>query len=688
MKYPSRAARSLLLGLAALVVATFGARDLCSSEADDQETARLVADMIPRFHFSKTPVDDRVSARLVDGFVKWLDPQRLYFLQSDIDEFNRYRTTLDDALKEGNVDFAYQVFDVFKARATAQCEVAHQLIDSDHDFTLSEEMIVEADDRAWAASTSELNERWRQWIKRELLEFRLDEKPLTEAREALHKRYRNIKLMRIDQQKNNDTLEEFLTELAKCFDPHSSYMSPNSWADFEIQFRLSLDGIGAELRADDGYTIVNSIVPGGAADKDGRLKVKDKIVGVGQETGEIVDIYEMKLTDVVRMIRGERGTKVRLQVKPADGSETKVYELTRQKIELNEQAVKGEIIDANERVGRSGRVGVIHIPSFYRDFEGASAGAGDFRSAQADVARVLQEFQQQGGVDAVVIDLRYNGGGALAEAIEMSGHFIDQGPVVQVKDERGVVKALDDDVPGVLYRGPLIVVCNRLSASASEIFAGVIKDYRRGLIIGDTTTHGKGTVQNLMDVSPGQMFRIFRPVERGKLKLTIQQFYRVNGDSTQNRGVRSDVVLPSLIDHGEFGETFLENALPFDQIAAAKYSPGVLVNPDVVAQLQRASEQRVAANSDFGKLQHAIERFLERKARKTISLNEAQARKDREAEEADSKAAAVGADAEEESGASKPDAPIFPKNAYDDEIVNISLDYATAVKTQVAAARR
>jgi carboxyl-terminal processing protease len=262
--------------------------------------------------------------------------------------------------------------------------------------------------------------------------------------------------------------------------------------------------------------------------------------------------------------------------------------------------------------------------------------------------------------------------------------------VVQVKDERGVVKALDDDEPGVLYRGPLIVVCNRLSASASEIFAGVITDYRRGLVVGDLTTHGKGTVQNLMDVAPNQLIRVFRPAERGKLKLTIQQFYRVNGDSTQNRGVRSDVVLPSLLDHGEFGETFLENALPFDQIAAAKYSPGVLVNSEVVAQLQRASEQRVAADPEFVKLQHAIERFLERKARKTISLNEEQARKDREAEEADSKAAAVGAPAEEEeeAGARKPDAPIFPKNAYDDELLHVSLDYAAAVKTQMAAARR
>lgn len=684
MTYPSRGARSLSLGLAALVVATLCARELCSSENDDQETAKLVADMIPRFHFAKAPLDDKISARLVEGYVKELDPQKLYFLQSDIDEFNRYRGALDDAVKEGNVDFAYQVFDAFKERATRQCEVAHKLIDAEHDFTTGEEWVVDPDDRAWATTTTELDERWRLWVKRELLQFRLEDKPLSEARENLHKRYRNIKLMRIDQPSRVDTLELYLTELAQCFDPHSSYMSPDSWDDFNIQFRLSLDGIGAELRADDGYTIVNRVVPGGAADKDGRLKINDKIVGVGQESGDIVDIYEMKLSDVVRLIRGERGTKVRLRVQPAAGGETQVYDMTRQKIELNEQAVRGEIINTQDRVGRTGKVGVIHVPSFYRDFEGASAGNGNFRSAQADVARVLAEFEQQGGVDAVVIDLSYNGGGALAEAIEMSGHFIDQGPVVQVKDERGQIKALDDEDPAVLYRGPLVVICNRLSASASEIFAGVIKDYRRGLIIGDTTTHGKGTVQNLMDVAPNQMFRIFRPVERGKLKLTIQQFYRVNGDSTQNRGVRSDIVIPSLLDHGDLGESFLENPLPFDQIPRARFSAGVLVSSDVVALLQKNSEQRIAADAEFTKINQSIQRFLERKNRKTISLNEEQARKDRAAEQADAEDADA---ASEEDPTPKPDAPIFPKNAYTNEILNVTLDYAGAVKGQFSAAR-
>ena len=401
MKYPSRAVRTLVIGLSAVVAASIGARQLCSSDQVDQETARLVSQMIPRFHLSQGAIDDRISGMLADGYIKQLDPQKLYFLQADIDAFNQNRDSLDDALKEGNVDFAYRVFDVFKQRVTTQCELAHQLIDTEHDFTADEEMLSDPKDRQWAATQQELNERWRKWIKRELLEFRLDSKPAEEARTDLHKRYRNIKLMRIDQQKPIDTLEIYLTELAKCFDPHSSYMSPNTWEDFEISFRLSLDGIGASLRSDDGYTIVHEVVAGGAADKDGRLKPDDKILGVGQATGDIVDIYEMKLTDVVRMIRGQKGTIVKLRVKPAAGGDTQIYELTRQKIELNDQAVRGEVIETQDRIGRAGRIGVIHVPSFYRDFEAAQRGDVNGKSASADMARVLQEFSRSGGVDCV-----------------------------------------------------------------------------------------------------------------------------------------------------------------------------------------------------------------------------------------------------------------------------------------------
>jgi carboxyl-terminal processing protease len=472
-------------------------------------------------------------------------------------------------------------------------------------------------------------------------------------------------------------------------------MSPQSWEDFEIDLKLSLDGIGASLRSDDGYTIVHQIVPNGAADKDGRLKAGDRITGVGQvdpksgERTEIVDIYEMKLSEVVRMIRGERDTKVVLRVQPKDSTETKTYDITRAKIELTTYETKGEIIDASERLGRPGKVGVIHLPSFYRDFAGAQGGVEGFKSAAADMAVYLNEFRKQ-GVDAVIVDMRTNTGGALSEAIEVTGHFIDQGPVVQVREsEASDARVLEDELPGTLWNGPLVLICNRMSASASEIFAGAIKDYHRGIIVGDTTTHGKGTVQNLMDVSPNQMFRLLRGTDRGKLKLTIQQFYRVNGDSTQNHGVRSDIVLPSLLDHAELGEAYLEHALPFHTIAAARFVANSLVTPEIISALQQRSEKRIAADPEFQKLTRAIDRYVERKERDSVTLNEAELRKEREKDEVvkeaeDSEGTGVE---EEDAAAPDPNGPIFKKSAYNDEVLNITLDYVQTLHNRVTAKR-
>jgi carboxyl-terminal processing protease len=570
------------------------------------------------------------------------------------------------------------VFQVYHQRLTSQLELAHKLIDTPQDFTVEEEMVTDGDAQDWAASQEELNDRWRKRVKYDLLQKKLDDEPDDKAREMLHKRYRNIKRA-IDQTSPAEKLEIYLTAMTTAFDPHSTYMSPQSWEDFEIQLRLSLDGIGAALKADDGYTIVASIVPGGAAARDGRLKVGDKVLGVGQEGGQIEDIYDMKLTEVVRKIRGERGTKVQLQVKPEKGAETLVYEITRDKVELKDSEVKGDIIETSSRVGRSGKIGIVSIPSFYRDFEQAQDGSENFKSAAADVRRVLTEQFKDQQLDALVVDLRGNGGGALSEAIEISGLFIDQGPVVQVKKTGSAPESLDDTDPGVLYRGPLIVLCNRLSASASEIFAGAIKDYHRGIVIGDRTTHGKGTVQNLMDVAPREPFRIFNRLDRGKLKLTIQQFYRVNGDSTQNRGVTSDVVLPSLLDQIDEGEAGLDNALPFDKIAPAKYSQNRLVTGDVVAQLQKKSEERVATTDGFKKEEADIHTFLERKNRKTISLNEETLRKEREAtKQAEKEKDEAQGEEGDELKPKDPNAPIFGPGYYNDEVLNIVLDYIEA----------
>ena len=401
-------------------------------------------------------------------------------------------------------------------------------------------------------------------------------------------------------------------------------MSKNTLEDFRISMELSLEGIGAALRSEDGYTTVAEVVPGGAAEKDGRLKVGDKIIGVAQANEkDFTDIVEMKLTRVVRLIRGAKDTVVRLQVKTADG-EIKTYDLTRQKIELKSSAVRGEIVDTGKRLGdRAYRIGIVHIPSFYRDFRGAQAGAEDFKSTSRDVLKVLKEFRDQGGVDGIVVDLRYNGGGALAEAIEVSGLFIDKGPVVQVKEQDGSIRSHDDVDPAIAYSGPLVVLCNRLSASASEIFAGAIKDYHRGLVIGDTTTHGKGTVQQVMPVPPQLFAFLGNAEEHSALKLTVQQFYRVNGDSTQRIGVPSDIILPSMFDHLDLGEEFLDNALPFSKIAPAAYKPvGPDVDADSLAALRERSARRVAADPDFMKLQKDIVKFVDRKADKSISLNE------------------------------------------------------------------
>jgi carboxyl-terminal processing protease len=645
-----------------------------AADAVEAPTAKIVVQMIPQFHVSRKTVDDRVSSMLLDAFLKDLDPAKLYFQQEDIDEFAKYRVSLDDALKNGDVQFGYDVFKRYKERLVVQLTKAHELIDASQDFEVEESMTINGDDLPWARTQEEVDERWRKRIKYDLLQFKLDKETDEEGRKRLHSRYKTVQ-RNIEQMKQSEILEFYLTALTTCFDPHSTYMSPESAEDFDIQMRLSLDGIGASLRSEDGYTIVNQVMPGGPADKDGRLKDKDKIVGVGQETGEIEEVYEVKLSEVVRKIRGKAGTKVRLRVLTALTGETVVYELTRDKVALQESEAKGEIIETQDRVGRAGKIGIISL--------GAEDGNG--KSAAVDVEKILNDFRDQGGVDAIVMDLRGNGGGALSEAVEISGHFIDQGPVVQVKDPTGRVKELDDEVPGALYTGPLIVVCNRLSASASEIFAGVIKDYRRGIIIGDSTTHGKGTVQNLMPVSARQGFRPFggEGSDLGRLKMTIQQFYRVNGDSTQNRGVRSDVVLPSILDHIDEGEAGLDNALPFDQIRNARYAPGNRVSTDLIAALQKSSESRVGGNEDFKKVEQGISRFMERKNRKEVSLKESVLRAERETDKA------IVEEEKKQLGEDDPDKKskeVFPKNFYNDELLNVTLDYVTGLN-QVAAKR-
>src|SRR3984957_18833160 len=612
MRFPatSRAGSTLIAVTLALAASTIFAHEAAEPRPAESRTAILVCKMIEENHISHVRINEEISAKLFKHYIELLDPRKLYFTQADVDELGQDKTKLGDLMKHGNVDFAYNTFDLFLKRVAERKALTDKLIEVKPDFTVKEGMVVDAEKLPWAKTPEEINERWRKQIKYDLLQLKLEDTPEAEAKTRVKKRY-HLNLENWTQMDDGEKLELYLSALTHCLDPHSSYMSPQTRDEFRISMELRLQGIGAALRQEDGFTVVQKIVPGGAAEKDGRLKVGDKIIGVDSKgDGPIQSVVEMKLTKVVHLIRGPEGTKVRLQIKtanhidPKDPSKNKksqvnVLTLTRQTVELTGQEVKGDIYETGTRLKsqRNVRVGVLNIPSFYRDFNGASNGEQDFKSTARDVQKVLDKFTASGGVDLLVVDLRNNGGGALSEAIEVSGLFIEQGPVVQVKqpgDEKEIHK---DANPNISYDGPMVVLTNRLSASASEIFAGVIKDYRRGIIIGDSSTHGKGTVQNVMNVGQTGLLSAFAPEDLGALKLTISQFYRVNGDSTQTLGVPSDVVLPSLLDHMDLGESSLDNALKFDHIEPADYTPWRLVNPQMLSSKKGQSSQRVVSIS-------------------------------------------------------------------------------------------
>ncbi len=637
--------------------------------AEDGKTAQLVASMVTSRHINHPEIDDALSEKLMNRYIEIWDPQKLYFVQSDIDGFMTEKTSLDDKILKGDVQFATTVFERFRLRMNERAARIGAAIDAEHDFAVEEEMIRDPDNIPWAADGTELDERWRKRIKFDLLMLKMDDTEMIEARKRLHTRYHTNQLF-LDQTEAHEVLELYLSSMTHCLDPHSSYMSPQTLKDFEIDMRLELDGIGARLKYDDGYTVVEEVIQGGAAFSDGRLVKGDKIIGVSFDAvSDYVDVVEMKLTKVVDMIRGKKGTKVKLQIlKEAGGIEE--YELTRTKVKITEDEVKGKVLESSEWIdGRKSRVGVLRIPSFYRDFQGAAQG-GEFKSTSRDVKLVLDQFKKE-QVDVLIVDLRWNGGGALQEAIEVSGLFIPRGTVVQVKEPGDNVQPFDDEDPEVYWRKPMVVVCNRFSASASEIFAGAIKDYRRGIVVGDRTTHGKGTVQNVVPVA--SRVSLFNQQDRGALKLTIQRFYRVNGDSTQTKGVPSDLTLPSLLNHREVGEDSLDNALEFDRITRAEYVPfSANVTDAIISQLTKKSQTRVAEDKDFTQIGKLIAKFLERQNDKSISLNEGVLRaeeeelKQEQKEEEEAIKQANGAGAKED---------IFPNDFYNKELVNISADY-------------
>ena len=648
---------------------TMSRAELTGPQANDRQVTLVVTSLLRREHLSKLPLDDKMSQRGLDLFIKNLDPGKLYFYQSDVDEFAKERDNLDDQVKKGDISFAYTVFNRLLERIDERVAQVDELLGIEHDFTVDEELLVDRDKLAFPRDADEMRERWRKRIKYDMLVLKSDKKEGQEAIDRLHRRYHSF-AKRMHQTDSDELLEIYLTSITSGFDPHTTYMSPTSLENFRIQMRLELEGIGAALQSMDGNTTVTRIIPGGAADKDGNLKEEDRIVAVGQGgEGEMVDVLDMKLNDVVDMIRGKAGTIVRLKVIPAAGTEANTYTITRAKIELKDNEAHSAIFEQGARPDGSGpvRVGVIDLPSFYMDMEGARQGVADFRSTTRDMQKLLADFRDK-GVDLVILDLRKNGGGSLTEAINLTGLFIDKGPVVQVKDPDGTVQHYDDLDAGMAWEGPLVVVTSKFSASASEIFAGAIQDYHRGLVVGDETTHGKGTVQSLLDLG-SQLFRIPNPPNFGALKITMQQFYRPSGDSTQKRGVLADVVLPSVTTHMDVGEADLDYALDFDRVPAAKFEPLSMVTPDIVVALRARSAARREQSEGFQKLLKRIERYKEQKARNTVPLNEEKFFADRgdlDAEKEEQKQFE-----EQQNG----DGESIQRNYYLDEVIAMSLDY-------------
>jgi carboxyl-terminal processing protease len=528
-------------------------------------------------------------------------------------------------------------------------------------------------------TAAEARELWRKRIKYELLVRKTDGMTLEEAEEKVARRYKSLAKRR-HQTDGDELLEMFLTAVTSSFDPHTTYMAPSTHENFEINMKLNLEGIGAALKGEDGYTIVTKVIPGGAADKHGKIKPEDRIVSVGQGPGgEMTEIVDMKLNDVVKLIRGHAGTVVRLGVQPASGGETEYHEITRARIALTDSEARSEIVDEGKRLdGSPIKIGVIDLPSFYMDMAGARMGKPNYKSTTRDVRRILDDFNAK-NVDVCVLDLRRNGGGSLTEAINLTGLFIDYGPVVQVKDADGRVQHYDDLERGMAWDGPLIVLTSKFSASASEILAGAIQDYQRGLVVGDDSTHGKGTVQSLLDLG-SHLFRVPDPPNLGALKITMQQFYRPNGDSTQKRGVLADVSLPSLTSQMDVGEADLDYAIEFDRVNSAKFDKMNKVNLDLLGELRARSTARRDQSADYQKLMRNIRRYKDQKDRKYVTLNEQEFVKEREELDADEE--------EEKQFEEQMDykvRPVVDRNFYFDEVLNIAVDYVRLLEQQRVA---
>lgn len=590
----------------------------------------MAAEVLTRYHYRHIPLDDKSSSKIFDNYLKALDEEKLFFTQSDIDRFSIARTWLDDAIFNENLSAPFAIHNAFQQRASERIAYARSLLKKGFDFDAKESSQITREKAAWAKSEAELNDLWRKRVKNDWLRLKLAGKDDKGIVETLDKRYENS-LNSSLKIKSDDVFQNFMNAYATAIDPHTNYFGIRASEDFDISMRLSLVGIGAVLQDKEGYTTIRELMAGGPAALSGKLKVGDRIVGVGQgENGTPTDVVGWRIDDTVARIRGAEDSVVVLDILPAEAGldgKHKLIPLVRKKISLDKQAAKKSVIEVKD-AGATRRVGVISLPGFYQDFAARQKGDKDFKSATRDVARLLEELKKD-NVDGVLVDLRNNGGGSLDEAVELTGLFIDKGPVVQQRDSEGKISVEGDTNAGQAWSGPLGVLINRASASASEIFAAAIQDYGRGIVIGEQS-YGKGTVQSVVDLD--QLAKNEKP-EYGELKMTIAQFFRINGGTTQLRGVTPDIGLPTMIDAEEFGESSYDNALPWTQIRAVDYAPAGDLTA-ILPKLKATHESRISRDKDFSYLREDIAEADAQRKKNLISLNETERRKEREAREA------------------------------------------------------
>ena len=609
-------ALALLIGVGSLTLGGNAAAankwESLQPDRDEVVASLNVVELLKRHHYSKPPLDDARSVIIYDSYIKLLDPSRSYFTASDIAEFDKWKTQFDDFLKSGNLDPGFTIYKRYLNRVKARLDFALAELNKGVDkidFSVDESLLVDRKDAPWLKNDAELDDLWRKRVKDEVLRQKIAGKDFKQIQETLIKRYKN-QLARLDQTRAEDIFQAYINTFAQSYDPHTNYLSPDNAENFDINMSLSLEGIGAVLQNDNDQVKIVRLVPAGPAAKTKQVAPADKIIGVAQGNKEMVDVVGWRLDEVVKLIRGPKGTVVRLEVIPASNAPndqtTKIVPITREAVKLEDQAVKKSILSLKQD-GKDYKLGVIEIPAFYLDFKAFRAGDPDYKSTTRDVKKLLTELQKE-KVDGVVIDLRNNGGGSLQEATELTSLFIDKGPTVLVRNADGRVDVLEDENPGAFYKGPMALLVNRLSASASEIFAGAMQDYHRALIIGGQT-FGKGTVQTI------------QPLNHGELKLTLAKFYRVSGQSTQHQGVLPDIDYPSIIDTKEIGESALPEAMPWDTIKPA-IKPAVDPFKPFLTELKARHDARSAKDAEFTYIRDRLALSQKLMSEKSVSLNE------------------------------------------------------------------